>query len=64
MQSEIDDIRTAVSAISRIYAKGLLTQADGGYLTSLGREAAQHAQTALAFLTAGIAATINQGQTD
>ena len=25
MQSEIDDIRTAVSAISRIYAKGLMT---------------------------------------
>lgn len=31
-------------AVQRLHAKGLVTQADGGYLTSLGREAAEHAQ--------------------
>jgi hypothetical protein len=35
-----------------------VTQADGGYLTSLGREAAEHAQTMLGFLTAGVAASV------
>jgi len=47
-----------ISAVQRLHAKGLLTQADGGYLTSLGREAAEHAQTMLGFLTTGVAATI------
>ena len=47
-----------ISAVQRLHAKGLLTQADGGYLTSLGREAAQHAQTMLGFLTTGVAATV------
>ena len=27
-----------ISAVQRLYAKGLVTQADGGYLTSLGRD--------------------------
>ncbi|NNG14717.1 MAG: TIGR02647 family protein, partial [Gammaproteobacteria bacterium] len=36
--------------IKRMYEKGLLTQADGGYLTDLGREAAEHAQIALTIL--------------
>ena len=40
-----------IAAIARLHAKGLLTQADGGYLTSLGRDAAEHAQAALTILT-------------
>lgn len=47
-----------IAAVQRLHAKGLLTQADGGYLTSLGREAAEHAQTMLGFLTAGVAASV------
>ena len=38
-------------AIERLYNKGLLTQADGGYLTDLGRHCAEHLQTALRILT-------------
>ena len=40
-----------IAAIQRLHAKGLLTQKDGGYLTSLGREAAEHAQAVLTILT-------------
>ena len=47
-----------ISAVQRLHAKGLVSQADGGYLTSLGREAAEHAQTMLGSLTAGVAAQI------
>ncbi len=47
-----------ISAVQRLHAKGLITQADGGYLTSLGREAAQHAQAMLGLLTAGVAAAV------
>ena len=47
-----------ISAVQRLYAKNLVTQADGGYLTSLGREAAEHAQTMLGFLTSGVAASV------
>ncbi len=39
-----------IEAVKRLYDKGLLTQADGGYLTDLGREAAVHAQTLLTML--------------
>lgn len=39
-----------IDTIKRMYEKGLLTQADGGYLTDLGREAAEHAQMALTIL--------------
>lgn len=42
-----------IAAASRLHRKGLLTQVDGGYLTSLGRNAAEHAQAALALLTEG-----------
>lgn len=38
-------------AITRLYEKGLVTQADGGYLTSLGLDAAEHAQALLTILT-------------
>ncbi len=47
-----------ISAVHRLHAKNLVTQADGGYLTSLGREAAEHAQTMLGILTAGVAASV------
>ncbi|PMR73819.1 TIGR02647 family protein [Billgrantia endophytica] len=40
----------AVAAAARLYDKGLVTQADGGYMTPLGREAAQHAQDLLGLL--------------
>lgn len=44
-----------ISAIRRLYDKGLVTLPDGGYLTSLGRNAAVHAQAALTLLTEGSA---------
>jgi uncharacterized protein (TIGR02647 family) len=47
-----------ISAVQRLHAKGLVTQADGGYLTSLGREAAENAQVVLGLLTAGVAASV------
>lgn len=40
-----------IAAIRRLHAKGLLTLSDGGYLTSLGRDAAEHAQAVLTVLT-------------
>jgi uncharacterized protein (TIGR02647 family) len=42
----------AVSATKRLFDKGLVSQDDGGYLTDLGIEAAEHAQAALRILTA------------
>ncbi len=41
---------TVITATSRLFEKGLITQVDGGYLTELGREAAEHAQAALLIL--------------
>ncbi len=38
------------SAIARLYQKGLVTQPDGGYLTDLGRNCAEHVQAALRIL--------------
>lgn len=40
----------AIAATERLHAKGLTTQADGGYLTGLGRDAAEHAQVLLTIL--------------
>jgi len=40
----------AVAAAQRLHDKGLITQPDGGYLTSLGLETAAHAQALLAVL--------------
>jgi len=40
-----------IEATRRLHVKGLLTQVDGGYLTGLGRDAAEHAQAALTILT-------------
>lgn len=42
-----------IAATQRLYRKGLISQVDGGYLTSLGRNAAEHAQAALTLLTPG-----------
>jgi uncharacterized protein (TIGR02647 family) len=39
-----------IAATKRLHDKGLLTQEDGGYLTSLGHEAAEQAQTILNLL--------------
>ena len=47
-----------IAAMKRLHAKGLVTQADGGYLTPLGREAASHAQALTGLLTAGVAAQV------
>ncbi|WP_136253122.1 TIGR02647 family protein [Onishia niordana] len=40
----------AIEAARRLYDKGLITKDDGGYLTTLGHEAAQHAQDLLTIL--------------
>ena len=40
-----------VSAAARLHKKGLTTQVDGGYLTPLGQDAAQQAQTLLRVLS-------------
>ena len=39
-----------IQAGERLFAKGLTSQADGGYLTPLGAEAAEHAQALLRLL--------------
>jgi len=39
-----------ISAADRLFTKGLITQSDGGYLTSLGRTASEHAQDLLRIL--------------
>ena len=39
-----------IAATKRLYDKGLVTQEDGGYLTSLGHEAAEQAQMILNLL--------------
>ncbi len=39
-----------IAASQRLFEKGLLTQADGGYLTSLGYEVAKHVQSAVIVL--------------
>lgn len=39
-----------VAAAQRLHDKGLISQVDGGYLTSLGRTAAEHAQGVLQIL--------------
>ncbi|WP_107865175.1 TIGR02647 family protein [Agitococcus lubricus] len=39
-----------IAAAQRLYQKGLTSHVDGGYLTQLGIEAAEHAQAALTIL--------------
>lgn len=40
-----------VSAVERLHEKGLVDSKDGGYLTELGHEVAEHTQAALRILT-------------
>lgn len=40
-----------IEAAQRLYAKGLISQSDGGYLTDLGRETAQNAHLLIGLLT-------------
>ena len=39
-----------IEAVRRLYEKGLVTHIDGGYLTDLGRSAAEHAQALILML--------------
>lgn len=39
-----------INAVRRLFDKGLVTQSDGGYLTDLGRKAAEHAQALVLML--------------
>jgi len=39
-----------IEAVKRLHQKGMITQIDGGYLTDMGRTAAEHAQTLLLML--------------
>jgi uncharacterized protein (TIGR02647 family) len=39
-----------IEAVKRLHEKGMITQIDGVYLTDLGRQAAEHAQTLLLML--------------
>jgi len=50
-----DAAPSSVAAAARLFDKGLIDQVDGGYLTSLGRETAEHAQGALRILNSVIA---------
>ncbi len=41
----------AIAAVKRLHDKDLITRDDGGYLTDLGIETAEHVQKAMAILT-------------
>ena len=41
-----------IAAAERLHQRGLTTMDDGGYLTSLGKDAAEHAQQLLSILRA------------
>lgn len=41
-----------IAAAQRLFDKGLITQQDGGYLTDLGVEVAEHAQKTVTILKA------------
>ena len=47
-----------IAATRRLHEKGLLTLVDGGYLTGLGRDAAEHAQAVLTILASSASATV------
>ncbi|MBS7325311.1 MAG: TIGR02647 family protein [Thiopseudomonas sp.] len=42
-----------IEAAQRLFAKGLISQSDGGYLTSLGLEAVQQLESLKTMLAAG-----------
>ena len=39
-----DAKQAVIDAAARLYAKGIITQPDGGYLTDLGHDLIEHAQ--------------------
>ena len=41
-----------IDAVERLFNKGLVTQVDGGYLTDIGKKAAEHAQALILMLSA------------
>jgi len=41
-----------IEAVERLFDKGLVTQVDGGYLTDIGKKAAEHAQALILMLSA------------
>lgn len=43
---------SVIAAAQRLFDAGFITQADGGYLTPLGAEAEEHAQSLLMMLSA------------
>jgi len=45
-----DANKEQIDAVKRLFDKGLVTQSDGGYLTDIGRKAAEHAQALLLML--------------
>ena len=47
-----DAAKSTIAAAERLHEKGFLTQVDGGYLTELGYETAQHIQSAIGILRA------------
>ena len=47
-----------VAAAERLHGKGLISQKDGGYLTPLGAEVAEHVQKTLAVLTSSTGDTV------
>ncbi|WP_049722882.1 TIGR02647 family protein [Gilvimarinus polysaccharolyticus] len=51
-----DAAPAVVAATQRLHEKQLITQPDGGYLTTLGYEAAVHVQQALQILTSPVTA--------
>jgi uncharacterized protein (TIGR02647 family) len=50
--------KDAIAAAERLHSKGLITQKDGGYLTSLGSEAAEHAQRLISVLSSDENSTV------
>ena len=44
---------SVISAAQHLYENGFITQVDGGYLTPLGIQAAEHAHTLFTLLNSG-----------
>ena len=57
MHSNAD--KAQVGAVQSLFEKGLVSHSDGGYLTDLGRQAAEHAQ-ALMLILGGLTKYIYQ----
>ncbi len=49
-----DADKTKIKAAKRLYDKGMITLADGGYLTDRGVETTQHAQVLLKMLQGSV----------